>query len=201
MTQKEGSTKQRRKHKTKEKGLTIFITGLSAAGKTTIARALHAVLSSSGERTVVLLDGDTVRKDLSRDLGFSREDRETNLRRVGLKAREITEKGGIAVCAFIAPYENSRQANRKLISRYGVYIEVYLSTPLEVCEQRDPKGLYAKARKGLIKNFTGIDDPYEIPRNPEITIDTSNKTPEQAVRKILEYLNVQGYVKVDGGVS
>lgn len=148
---------------------------------------------------MVLLDGDAVRKHLSPDLGFSREDREANLKRVGLMAKEITEKGGIAICAFIAPYEKSRQANRELISQSGGYIEIYLSTPIEVCEKRDPNGLYAKARQGLIKHFTGIDDPYEAPQNPEITIDTSNLTPEQVVKRILAYLRKQGYVKVNGG--
>lgn len=148
---------------------------------------------------MVLLDGDAVRKHLSPDLGFSREDREANLKRAGLMAKEITEKGGIAICAFIAPYERSRRANRELISQHGGYIEVYLSTPLEVCEKRDPNGLYAKARQGLIEHFTGIDDPYEAPQNPEITIDTSNLTPEQVVKRILTYLRKQGYVKVNGG--
>jgi sulfate adenylyltransferase len=185
-------------NKTKS-GFTIFITGLSGAGKSTTARALYAALSATEERPVVLLDGDAVRKHLSPDLGFSREDREANLKRAGLMAKEITEKGGIAICAFIAPYERSRRANRELISQHGGYIEVYLSTPLEVCEKRDPNGLYAKARQGLIKYFTGIDDPYEAPKNPEITIDTSDLTPDQVVTRILTYLRKQGYVKVNGG--
>ena len=176
-------------------GLTILITGLPASGKSTLARALYKVLSSAAPGPVVLLDGDVVRKHLSSDLGFSREDRETNLRRVGLAARRVAEKGGIAICSFIAPYERSRREFRQLISRYGAYLEVYLSTPLEVCQRRDPKGLYARARRGYIKNFTGVDDPYEVPRNPEITIDTANMNPEEAVRKILAYLDRQGYLK------
>jgi len=113
---------------------------------------------------------------------------------MALAAREIVEKGGTAICSFIAPYEDSRQEIRHLLSQYGGYVEVYLSTPLEVCERRDPKGLYARARKGLIKHFTGIDDPYEAPRNPEITIDTTDISPKEAVERVLAYLHRQGYV-------
>jgi sulfate adenylyltransferase len=140
-----------------------------------------------------------VRKVLSPDLGFSRQDREANIRRAGLIAREITARGGIAICAFIAPYEESRRSVRELISQCGGYIEVYLSTPLNVCEKRDPNGLYAKARQGLIKHFTGIDDPYEVPTKPELMIDTTNVTPEEAVRIILQYLEQKHHIESHKG--
>jgi len=125
-------------------------------------------------------------------LGFSKKDRSTNIKRIGFVASEITKNGGIAVCAPIAPYETDRQTNRELISSLGGFVEVYVSTPLEICEQRDRKGLYAKARKGIIKGFTGIDDPYEAPANPEIEVDTSKLTVEESVNKIWDYLNTTG---------
>lgn len=176
-------------------GFTIFLTGLSGSGKTTTAQELFARLSKIDRRPVTVLDGDLVRQQISTDLGFSRKDREINVKRVGLMASEITKNGGIAICALIAPYEKSRRENRELISQYGGYIEVYVSTPLEVCEQRDPKGLYAKARQGLIKNFTGIDDPYEVPEKPEIIVDTSKMTPGEAGEKIMQYLQKEGYIR------
>jgi sulfate adenylyltransferase len=146
------------------------------------------------DRPVTLLDGDIVRKNLSSELNFSREHRNLNVTRIGFVASEITKNGGIALCAPIAPYEVSRQANRKVISRYGGYIEVHVATPLEVCEQRDRKGLYAKARAGIIKGVTGVSDPYETPHNPEIIIDTTKMTPAEAVQEIFLYLEEQGYV-------
>ena len=145
-------------------------------------------------RAITLLDGDTIRAELSKDLGFSRNDREENMMRVRLIASDITKEGGIVICSFIAPYQISRQANRDEISKFGGYIEIYLSTPLEICEQRDVKGLYAKARKGLINSFTGISDPYEVPKEPEITIDTSETNPKEVVQKILHYLKEEGYI-------
>jgi len=168
-----------------KRGFTIFFTGLSGAGKSTLARGLMIKLLEDGRRPVTLLDGDIVRTHLSSELGFSREHRSINIRRIGFVASEITKNRGIAICAPIAPYEVDRQFNRALISAYGGYLEVYVSTPLEVCEQRDAKGLYAKARQGLIKQVTGIDDPYEVPADPEVVIDSSSEHPEALVEEIL----------------
>ena len=175
-------------------GFTVFLTGLSGSGKSTIAKVLMVRFMEMRDRPVTLLDGDIVRKNLSSELTYSKEHRHLNVTRIGFVASEITKNGGIALCAPIAPYEVSRQANRKLISRYGGYIEVYVATPLEVCEQRDRKGLYAKARAGIIKGVTGVSDPYEPPENPEITIDTTKMTPAEAVQEIFLYLAEQGYV-------
>ena len=136
-----------------------------------------------------------MRKNLSSELTFSKEHRNLNVTRIGYVASEITKNVGIAICAPIAPYEESRQENRRLISRYGGYIEVYVATPLEVCEQRDRKGLYAKARAGLVKGVTGISDPYIPPSSPEMSIDTSKLTPAEAVQEILLYLEEQGYIR------
>ena len=176
------------------RGFTIFFTGLSGSGKSTIANALLVKLLEHGRRRVTLLDGDIVRINLSSELGFSRDHRDLNIQRIGFVASEITKNGGIAICAPIAPYKNIRRSNRALISKSGSYIEVHISTPLEICEERDVKGLYAKARKGIIKGFTGIDDPYETPENPEITIDTSNISQEEAVQHLLVYLDNEGYL-------
>jgi len=177
------------------KGFTIFFTGLSGSGKSTIANALLVKLLEHGRRRVTLLDGDIVRINLSSELGFSREHRDLNIQRIGFVASEITKNGGIAICAPIAPYKNVRRSNRELISKGGSYIEVHISTPLKVCEERDVKGLYAKARQGIIKGFTGIDDPYEAPENPELRIDTSNISQEEAVQELLVYLENEGYLK------
>jgi sulfate adenylyltransferase len=147
------------------------------------------------DRPVTLLDGDIVRKNLSSELTFTREHRNLNITRIGFVASEITKNGGIALCAPIAPYEESRRANRELISKHGGYIEVHMATPLEVCEQRDRKGLYAKARSGKIPVFTGVSDPYTPPSNPEITIDTSELTPAEATQEVLLYLEEQGYIR------
>jgi sulfate adenylyltransferase len=176
-------------------GFTVFFTGLSSSGKSTLANVLLVKLLEMNERPVTLLDGDIVRKNLSSELGFSKEHRDLNVMRIGFVAKEITKNRGIAICAPIAPYEKIRGYNRNLISAHGGYIEIYVSTPLEVCEKRDRKGLYVKARKGIIKGFTGIDDPYEVPKNPEITLDTSKMSPEEAVHEILLYLENNGYIK------
>lgn len=177
-----------------ERGFTVFFTGLSGAGKSTLARGLMIKLLEDGRRPVTLLDGDIVRTHLSSELGFSREHRSINVRRIGFVASEITKNRGIAICAPIAPYEADRQFNRVLIAAYGGYLEVYVSTPLEVCEQRDTKGLYAKARQGLIKQVTGIDDPYETPADPEIVVDSSSEHPEALVQKILLRIEQLGYL-------
>ncbi|WP_163337122.1 bifunctional sulfate adenylyltransferase/adenylylsulfate kinase [Desulfopila sp. IMCC35008] len=178
-----------------KQGFTIFLTGLSGSGKSTIARVLLVKFMEMCDRPVTLLDGDIVRKNLSSELNFSKEHRNLNITRIGFVASEITKNGGIALCAPIAPYEESRQANRELIGKYGGFIEVHVSTPLEVCEQRDRKGLYAKARAGKVKGVTGITDPYNPPSNPELTIDTTEITPMEAVQEILLYLEQQGYVE------
>jgi len=178
----------------RKQGFTIFMTGLSGSGKSTIAKVLLVKFMEMCDRPVTLLDGDIVRKNLSSELNFSREHRNLNVTRIGFVAGEITKNGGIALCAPIAPYEESRQANRELISRYGGFIEVYVATPLEVCEQRDRKGLYAKARAGKVAGVTGVTDPYHPPTHPELTIDTSKVTPMEAVQEILLYLEDQGYI-------
>ncbi|MDY7031611.1 MAG: bifunctional sulfate adenylyltransferase/adenylylsulfate kinase, partial [Thermodesulfobacteriota bacterium] len=151
-----------------KQGFTIFLTGLSGAGKSTIAKVLMVKFMEMRDRPVTLLDGDIVRKNLSSELNFSKGHRNLNITRIGFVASEITKNGGIAICAPIAPYEESRREVRELISRYGGFIEAYISTPLNVCEQRDRKGIYAKARSGKIKGFTGVDDPYIPPSNAEI---------------------------------
>lgn len=177
-----------------KQGFTIFMTGFSGSGKSTIAKVLLVKFMEMCDRPVTLLDGDIVRKNLSSELTYSHQHRNLNITRIGFVASEITKNGGIALCAPIAPYEESRQANRELISRYGGYIEVHVATPLEICEQRDRKGLYAKARAGKVKGVTGVTDPYIPPSCPELTIDTTHITPMEAVQEILLYLEEQGYV-------
>ena len=177
----------------RDQGFTLFFTGLSGAGKSTIADALLPVLAEYG-RSVTLLDGDDVRALLSSELGFSREHRDLNIKRIAFVAQEITRHRGVAVCAPIAPYGKVRAYARETIGEVGGYFEIYVSTPLEVCERRDPKGLYAKARAGLIKGFTGIDDPYEPPDSPEIEIDTSRISIEEAVEMIVERVRGSGYL-------
>jgi len=185
----------RRTHPPRHKqGFTLFFTGLSGAGKSTLANAVMAKLLEAGGRPVTLLDGDIVRKNLSSELGFSKEHRDLNIRRIGFVANEITKNGGIAICAPIAPYSSIRREVRSLIEKHGGFILVYVATPLEVCEARDRKGLYAKAREGIIKEFTGISDPYEAPKNAEIEIDTSDLTPEEAAQDILLRLERAGYI-------
>jgi sulfate adenylyltransferase len=181
------------KHK---QGFTLFFTGLSGSGKTTLAQALMAKLMSEGKRNISLLDGDVIRRILTSELGFSKSDRDLNIKRIGFVASEITKAGGIALCAAIAPYSGARMENRQLISQYGGYIEVYISTPLKECEKRDTKGLYAKAKSGKIKGLTGVDDPYEPPDSAEIVIDTSRVTIEEAINKIMDCLQNMGYLKL-----
>jgi sulfate adenylyltransferase len=178
-----------------KQGFTIFITGLSGAGKSTLAKVLMVKFMEMRDRPVTLLDGDIVRQNLSSELTFSKEHRNLNITRIGFVASEITKNGGIALCAPIAPYEESRRHNRELIGRHGGYIEVYVSTPFDVCEQRDRKGLYAKARAGTVKGVTGVDDPYVPPSDPDITIDTTALTPDEAAQEVLLYLAEHGYIK------
>jgi sulfate adenylyltransferase len=189
----------RRRHPPRHRqGFTVFFTGLSGSGKSTVANALLVKLLEMGGRPVTLLDGDIVRKNLSSELGFSREHRDINIRRIGYVASEITKNRGIALCAPIAPYNNVRQQVRELIEPLGGFVLVHVDAPLEVCEQRDRKGLYAKARAGLIKEFTGISDPYETPQDADVVLKTDQLTPEQAAQEILLHLEREGYVGVNG---
>jgi sulfate adenylyltransferase len=164
-------------------GVTVFLTGLSGAGKSTIADALVAGLEGDG-RPVTVLDGDVVRTHLSSELSFSREHRDLNIRRIGWVAGEVVKHGGTVVVAAIAPYEAAREEARKLVEEHGRFVLVHLSTPLEVCEQRDVKGLYARARAGELPAFTGVSDPYEVPERPEVVIDTSVTPLPEAVARI-----------------
>jgi sulfate adenylyltransferase len=177
-----------------KQGFTLFLTGLSGAGKSTIAKVLYSRFLEMGDRPVTLLDGDIVRRNLSSQLSFSKEDRDTNVRRIGFVAGEITKNRGIAICAPIAPYNGTRAEIRNAIEDYGGFIEVHVSTPIKICEKRDRKGMYAKARAGLIKGFTGVDDPYEIPESPEVRIDTTDLTPDEAAQEILLFLGQKGYI-------
>jgi len=191
-------TLRRRYPPREEQGFTVFFTGLSGAGKSTIAQILMAKLLERQPRPVTLLDGDIVRKNLSSELGFSAEHRDLNIRRIGFVAGEITKNRGVAICAPIAPYRHTRREVRTEIEQYGGFILVHVATPLEICEQRDRKGLYAKARQGLITGFTGIDDPYEAPENADVVIDTSAGTAEQAAAAVLDHLVASGYLDTSG---
>lgn len=175
-------------------GFTVFFTGLPSSGKSTLAKVLMSKLMEFGGRPITLLDGDLVRKHLSKELGFSKEHRDINIRRIGWVASEITKNGGIAICAPIAPYSHIRSEVRDIIAPKGGYILVHVSTPLEVCEQRDRKGLFAKAREGIIKQFTGISDPYEEPNDADLAFDTTDLSPEECVQEIILFLEKQGYI-------
>ena len=177
-----------------QQGLTLFFTGFSGSGKSTLARIIYAKFIEEGKRPVTLLDGDVVRLNLSSELGFSKKDRNTNVRRIGYVASEITKNRGIAICAPIAPYKDIRREVRNKIEEYGSFIEIHVSTSIEECESRDRKGLYAKARKGIIPEFTGISDPYDVPENPEIRVDTKDVSPVQAAQDIYLYLIREGYI-------
>ncbi len=177
-----------------KQGFTVFFTGLPSSGKSTLANVLIVKLMEIGGRPTTLLDGDLVRKHLSSELGFSKEHRDINIRRIGWVASEITKNGGIAVCAPIAPYNATRQDVRKMIDPVGGFVLVHVSTPLEVCEQRDRKGLFAKARAGIIKEFTGISDPYEAPADADLAIDTSELSPEECVQSVILHLEKNGFI-------
>lgn len=177
-----------------EQGFTVFFSGLSGSGKSTVANLVLTHLLEADSRAVTLLDGDLVRKNLSSELGFSREHRNLNIRRIGFVASLITKSGGIAVCAPIAPYDSVRKAVREEVEAYGGFILVHVSTPVEECERRDRKGLYAKARAGIIKEFTGISDPYETPVDAELSIDTTHISAEDAAQQVLDYLRAQGWI-------
>jgi len=185
----------RRTHRPRaEQGFTVFFTGLSGSGKSTIANALLVKLLEEGGRSVSLLDGDLVRKNLSSELGFSKEHRDINIRRIGYVASEITKAGGVAICAPIAPYDATRKDVRGMVEAGGGFILVHIATSIETCEERDRKGLYAKARAGLIPEFTGVSDPYEAPTDAEIVIDTEQLSPDEAAEEILRYLEELGFV-------
>jgi len=181
-----------------KQGFCIWFTGLSGSGKSTTAEILTSLLLERG-RQVTLLDGDVVRTHLSKGLGFSPEDRDTNILRIGFVAGEIAHHGGTVICAAISPYRATRNEARKMVGEEH-FIEVFVNTPIEVCEQRDVKGLYARARRGQITGFTGVDDPYEEPVNPEITLETVSTDPETNARKIIAYLEERGFLILDGGI-
>ncbi|HEU0223406.1 MAG TPA: bifunctional sulfate adenylyltransferase/adenylylsulfate kinase [Paracoccaceae bacterium] len=185
----------RRAHPPRAKqGFTVFFTGLSGSGKSTIANALMVKLMELGGRPVTLLDGDVVRKHLSQELGFSKEHRDINIRRIGYVASEITKNGGIAICAPIAPYTATRRAVREIIESYGAFVEVHVATSLEECERRDRKGLYKLAREGKIKEFTGISDPYEAPETPELRVDTEGTDVDYCAHQVVLKLEQMGLI-------
>jgi sulfate adenylyltransferase len=178
-----------------KQGFTVFFTGLSGSGKSTIANALMVKLMEMGGRPVTLLDGDVVRKHLSSELGFSKEHRDINIKRIGYVASEITKNGGIAICAPIAPYTATRRAVRDMVENYGAFIEVHVATSVEECERRDRKGLYALARAGKIKEFTGISDPYEIPTKAELVVETENAEVDNCAQQVILKLESMGLIK------
>jgi len=178
-----------------KQGFTVFFTGLSGSGKSTIANALMVKLMEMGGRPVTLLDGDVVRKHLSSELGFSKEHRDINIKRIGYVASEITKNGGIALCAPIAPYTATRRAVREMIESYGAFVEVHVATSLEECERRDRKGLYKLAREGKIKEFTGISDPYEAPEHPELRVDTENVDVDSCAHQVILKLESMGLIR------
>jgi sulfate adenylyltransferase len=179
----------------KKQGFCVWFTGLSGAGKSTIAEVLVSLLLERGRQSTVL-DGDVVRTHLSKGLGFSREDRDTNILRIGFVAGEVVRHNGVAICAAISPYRRARDDVRRMIEEVGDdrFVEVFVDTPIEVCEQRDSKGMYAKARRGEIKGFTGVDDPYEPPISPEVVVHTVTQTPEECARHIIAHLKKEGFV-------
>jgi sulfate adenylyltransferase len=179
------------------RGLVVFFTGFSGSGKSTIARGLADSLRETGERTITLLDGDVVRRELSAGLGFSKADRDRNVRRIGWVAAEVARHRGMAVACPIAPYENARAAVRAMATEAGAgFVLVHVATPLEVCERRDRKGLYARARAGQLRGLTGVDDPYEQPRDAELTVDTTNIPVAEAIEIVLAYLVENGWVEL-----
>jgi sulfate adenylyltransferase len=176
-------------------GFTVFFTGFSGAGKSTLATVLRDRLLERNDRDVVLFDGDLVRRQLSAELGFSKAHRDLNVERIGFVASQVTRAGGAALCAAIAPYDDARRRVRAAIESVGGYVLVHVATPIEVCERRDPKGLYAKARAGTIPNFTGISDPYEIPTDADLSLDTSGVSVDAAVQQLLAILTARGYLE------
>ncbi|MDQ6721708.1 MAG: bifunctional sulfate adenylyltransferase/adenylylsulfate kinase [Candidatus Dormibacteraeota bacterium] len=185
----------RRTHRPRlQQGFTVFFTGLSGSGKSTVANVLQVKLLERGGRSLSVLDGDLVRRNLSSELGFSREHRDINIRRIGYVAAEITKAGGIAICAPIAPYDATRKQVRAMVEPNGGFVLVHLATSIDVCEARDRKGLYAKARAGIVKEFTGVSDPYEEPHDAELVVDTAKLGPSEAADQILSYLEREGFL-------
>ncbi|MCD0447822.1 adenylyl-sulfate kinase [Actinocorallia sp. API 0066] len=182
-----------------ERGVTVFFTGLSGSGKSTVARALADALVERGDRTVTLLDGDVVRQMLSAGLTFSKADRDLNIRRIGFVAAEIARHGGLAICAPIAPYAATRAEVRRMVEAVGDFVLIHVATPLAECERRDRKGLYAKARAGLIPEFTGISDPYETPTDAELVLDTTGRAVADCVDEVLKHLSAGGWIRPQGG--
>ena len=175
----------------KQKGFTIWFTGLSCSGKSTLSKILETELRKRGRTKIEILDGDVVRTNLSKGLGFSKEDRDINIKRIGFVCKLLTRNGVVAIAAAISPYRSVRDYNRREI---GDFVEVYCKCPLEVCVKRDVKGLYKKALAGEIKNYTGVDDPYEEPLNPEVILETDQETHEESVAKIIRKLEMLGYI-------
>ena len=178
-----------------EQGYTVFFTGFSGSGKSTVANALMVKLMEMGGRPVTLLDGDIVRKNLSSELGFSKEHRDLNIRRIGYVASEITKNGGIAICAPIAPYATTRRAVREDVEQFGAFVEVHVATSIEECERRDRKGLYKLARAGKIKEFTGISDPYDMPETPELRLETESVPVDNCAHQVILKLESMGLIK------
>jgi sulfate adenylyltransferase len=176
-------------------GVTIFFTGLSCSGKSTLAQLLLARLQEIQDRNITFLDGDVIREHLSKGLGFSKEDRDENVKRVGFVASEVVKHGGIVICSLIAPYKDARRSVRNMVEHYGEFVEIFVEASVDACAKRDTKGLYEKARQGLIKNFTGVDDPYEVPEKPELIAKTEESTPEALVEEIVSYLEKRGIIE------
>jgi sulfate adenylyltransferase len=187
----------------RKRGVVVFLTGLSGSGKSTIARGVYDTLLETGERTVSLFDGDVVRRLLSAKLGFSPQDRELNIRRIGFVAAEVAHHHGVALCCPIAPYASGRAAAREMAAEAGAdFVLVHVATPLDVCEERDRKGLYAKARAGVIESFTGISAPYEVPTDADLVVDTTEGTVDDAVAAVLDHLTEGGWLETTGlGIS
>jgi sulfate adenylyltransferase len=187
---------------TSHAGLLLFFTGLSGSGKSTLARALHDRIIEQGERTVTSLDGDVVRRNLSAGLTFSKQDRETNIRRIGWVAAEISRHGGVAVCSPIAPFAETREQVREMVEAAGgAFFLVHVATPLEECERRDRKGLYAKARRGEIPEFTGISSPYEEPEDATVRVDTTGRSIEDALVDVVEVLESNGWLRLPASLT
>jgi len=182
----------------RKQGFTLFFTGYSCSGKSIAAKAIESALLEEGSRSVSVLTGRRLRALLSSELGFSKEDRDLNIKRLSYVASEITKAGGIAILAAIAPYADARNECRKIVSQYGGFIEIYVSTPLEECEKMDKRGLYAQARKGLIADYTGVNDPYEPPQNPELNLNCKELSIKQCVHEIMLYLTNEGFLENKG---
>lgn len=179
----------------KKRGFAVFMTGFSAAGKSTLAAALVPKLLEEGAGAVTLLDGDEVRRMLSSELGYSRAHRELNIHRIGFVAAEVARHGGVVVCCPIAPYDDARKKAREMVQAHGGFVLVHVATEIKECERRDPKGLYAKARAGVLRLFTGVSDPYEPPKDAELTLDMGTMTPGEGVDRIMAHLKREGYLK------